>query len=777
LQIKFFILICSAVLALSAQAQNNVLHGDVFSCEGIPLEGAYIIEQQSGTSTITNSKGHFELALNNRITAVLRISFIGFQSITDTLHAPFKTQLYHMHFAHGDLGTVEITGHVGHGDLGLPQTYLESDFLEKNRRNSLVQSLEKIPGISGISLGAGITKPVIRGFSANRVLVSQGGIKQEGQQWGYDHGLEIDAFAVERMRIVKGASTLRYGPDATAGVIDILPIAPGRTHTLLVQAEGISQSNNQLAASSALVHINHGGWYLRLRASGRFYGDYRVPGDSFTYNSYKLSLYDGYLRNTAGSEKNLHADGGLVRKWGIIRVGGSEYKLEAGMFPGAFGIPRAYHTLDDGDARNIDLPRQDVSHRRAYSGADFYIARHQLSIDAGFQENQRLESSLPHAHGRAAAAKTEALRLLLQTGQFKVSFKSNPARTLHFETGLDGSIQENSVRGFEFLIPAYRQSQGGLFGIVHWLVGSNLELNAGLRSDARSIQPSSYTISLPSGNSWVNSTMQPIARKMTNYAGAIGMRLRRKRTTYTSSAARTFRFPNVSELYSNGVHHGTFRHELGNDNLPVETGWQIDAGLQYTGKKTEVSLSVFGNIFNNYLYLQPSARFSPLSEGGQIFSYRADPATFAGGEAEFIWTLIKSLKWNNSVEYVYNQNLNNRLPLPFTPPLQINTGILWQRDVGKWKDTYTGLDIAYTFAQNRTDRNEQPTPDWWRVDLRAGTSLRGGNASLLLFVEIQNVFDIRYFNHLSRYRLINLPEQGRNISLGITIPLTVELKH
>jgi hypothetical protein len=70
-----------------------------------------------------------------------------------------------------------------------------------------------------------------------------------------------------------------------------------------------------------------------------------------------------------------------------------------------------------------------VSHRRAYSGADFYIARHQLSIDAGFQENQRLESSLPHAHGRAADAKTEALRLLLQTGQFKVSFKSNPART------------------------------------------------------------------------------------------------------------------------------------------------------------------------------------------------------------------------------------------------------------------------------------------------------------------------------------------------------------
>lgn len=709
--------------------------------------------------------------------AVLEIRFLGFLTITDTVFTPFKSRVYRMLFSHGNLETVEISGHAGHSDMSLPQNYLENDYLEKNRRGTLLQSLEKIPGVSGISLGAGITKPVIRGFTANRVLVSQGGMKQEGQQWGYDHGLEVDAFAVERMRIIKGASTLRYGPDATAGVIDIMPVSPGKPHTLLLQFDGLGQTNNRLGAGSAWMHLNHGGWYLRLRASARFYGDYRVPGDSFTYNTYQLPLYDGYLRNTAGSEKNLHLDAGALRKWGIIRAGGSEYKLESGMFPGAFGIPRAYHTRPDGNSRNVDLPRQDVIHRRGYAGADIYIRRNALSINAGWQENHRLESSVPPAHGRTTPSGTEALRLLLTTGQLKASYKTNPANTVHFETGMEFTIQQNTVRGFEFLIPTYDQKQGGVFGIVHLTVLPHLEINAGLRSDGMQIQPKPYKRWLPVNNGWVNTTINPISRELLDYAASAGMRLRQKKMTYTASAARTFRFPNVSELYSNGVHHGTFRHELGNEQIPVESGWQLDVSGSHQGLKTNWTLSGFGNYFNHYLYLQPAPRFSPLPEGGQIFEYRADPALFAGGEAEFSWQIIKSIQWNSSVEYVYNQNLNTALALPFTPPLKFNTGFLWQRDMGRFKETYAGVDFTYTFAQNRTDRNEKSTPEWWVADLRAGTTLRGSRITLRLFAEVHNVFDARYLNHLSRYRLIQLPEQGRNILVGIAIPLTVELKH
>lgn len=108
----------------------------------------------------------------------------------------------------------------------LPVVKLTPKDLEGFSPTNFVHTLTKIPGIQSMDIGAGFSKPVIRGMAFNRIAVSENGIKQEGQQWGADHGLEIDAFNVEEVNVIKGPSSLAYGSDAIGGAIEILPAVP-----------------------------------------------------------------------------------------------------------------------------------------------------------------------------------------------------------------------------------------------------------------------------------------------------------------------------------------------------------------------------------------------------------------------------------------------------------------------------------------------------------------------------------------------------------------------
>ena len=100
----------------------------------------------------------------------------------------------------------------------------DRDFLRKHFTGNFMQAMENIPGVQAMDIGSGFSKPMIRGMGFNRVAVLENGIKQEGQQWGADHGLELDAFNVDAVNVMKGPASLLYGSDAMGGVIDIAPV-------------------------------------------------------------------------------------------------------------------------------------------------------------------------------------------------------------------------------------------------------------------------------------------------------------------------------------------------------------------------------------------------------------------------------------------------------------------------------------------------------------------------------------------------------------------------
>lgn len=176
--------------------------------------------------------------------------------------------------------------------ISLSVQTVDKQFLEKYNGNSLMVSLERIPGITSINLGSNISKPVIRGLAFNRVIVNHGGIKQEGQQWGADHGLEIDQYDVEKVEIVKGASSLQYGSDGMGGIINLLPHSIPRDSSFNAKITSVYKSNNDLYGINGLLTGNMNGKYIRIGFSHQQFADYRVPATEFTYNTYKLPIYN-----------------------------------------------------------------------------------------------------------------------------------------------------------------------------------------------------------------------------------------------------------------------------------------------------------------------------------------------------------------------------------------------------------------------------------------------------------------------------------------------------
>lgn len=651
--------------------------------------------------------------------------------------------------------------------------YLSSAQLLLNQGNTFIHTLEKLPGISAIHTGVGISKPVIRGMSLNRVIVNEYGIKQEGQQWGMDHGLEIDQYNVDRVEVIKGPVSVLYGSDGIGGVINILPAHIPYQDTFGMELINTYKSNNDLLGWSGRVLWNKNGYYLLARATYQDYASYRVPAETFMYNGYTLPIYNQRLKNTAGKELNFSLRTGVRKKWGNTGIYLSNYRQKAGFFVGAFGVPRAYQLADNGHYRHIGLPYQQINHTKLISNTTIFLNKGRIEADLGIQLNTRKEMSPPHAHGYGPAPQgNEALALDLYTLSGNIRYIYNGDERWNSTTGLSFQQQENKRGGYEFLIPSYTSLQAGIYNFTEYRHSKDLLFNAGIRLDyGQQNAAAAYTFQYDStGNETGQTQRSPgINRTYFNTSGSVGAAWKIHRNIKaTANLGSAYRMPVMAELTANGVHHGTFRHEMGDRSLKAEQGYMIDAGMVFTQKNHQIRLSPFLNYFTHYIYLSPSARFSPLPDAGQIYLYRGATALFAGIEAQADWDLQAG--WHNSLslEYVWNENRESGLSLPFTPPFSILEEITWQPQGLQrklFRETSFSLSGQYFAAQNRVDRNEASTAGYFLLNFSAANTFNIAAHKLTLFLQLRNITNTNYMNNMSRYRILNLPEQGFNTQL------------
>lgn len=765
----------------SVNAQRYAVQGFVTDESGVPLTGATVYLHETFKGVITDDSGYFKLEEVMRGNYHLHITYVGYHGqsldirVNDSL-LMLRIVLQESHLELHEAVVEENALKLDKMDYPMSVQMLNQSILRKNQGNTLSQSLEHLPGVNSMSMGVGVSKPVIRGLSGNRIVVAENGIKQEGQQWGVDHGLEIDPFLAERVEIIKGPASLLYGSDAMGGVIHIKqPLIPlsGKHEGSIT---GLYRSVNNTLGSSFSAKGNTKGWVYRIRATVQEYGDYKVPADSFLYNRYYLPIYNQTLKNTAGKENHLSAQLGMHRNWGYSRVTVSNFSQKIGLFSGATGIPRTYQLTDDGKPRNIDLPNQEINHFKVVSNSNILVGKNWIEIDLGYQDNRRNENSAPHAHGQPVGSSTLAHGLRLRTLTLNTRYHMDVKKGNRV-IGATGQYQQNRFNGFEFLLPNFETVQTGLFIFRKYVVNPTLVWSGGLRFDYgqthihRHVQ-TNYRSGIAIGESV---RVEENHRQFYNWSGSIGLS-----KTFTQSLnvkanlGKTFRIPATQELSMNGVHHGSFRHEVGDPQLRPEEGIQADFSLNIEKKVWHLSFTPFANYFLNYIYLRPTARFSTLPESGQLFQYEQTRAFMAGGEVTLEYHPIESIHLEGGVEWVYGINLRENLPLPMMPPLQFKSAVDWEpvKKIGRIHKPYFRLAYQLANSQNQTDRNEKATPGYHLVNFALGANVKvWGKKEMNISVNARNILNTPYYNHLSRWRYLNLPEPGRNIMVQIDVPL------
>jgi iron complex outermembrane receptor protein len=431
---------------------------------------------------------------------------------------------------------VVITGSAfatNHAQSSLSVDPIEKSQIQNAAATNITEALTQVAGVSSISTGGGIAKPVIRGLGYNRIVSINEGIRQEGQQWGDEHGLEIDQFSADRVEVLKGPASLLFGSDAIGGVINILEPFPAPLGTIKGELISQYQSNNKMYVVGAMAEGNQNGIVWRVRKTNKNAAAYSTP-DEVVYNS-------------AFNEDNASVMLGVNKKWGYQHFHFSSYQAQFGMIEGErdstglFVTPEGNSvTNSDALTRTIGLPFQRVNHYKVSSLGSYFIGKGNLRTVFGWQNNQRKEyeddSSTP---GMFIDLKTI-------TGDAKYYFPQQ--NNWDIVVGISGGMQQNNNRGEEYLIPDYSSTDVGIFSSIK-KVKDKWSRNFGLRYDWKTISADS-----------LSGVFNSFDKSFNAISGSLGFTYEANdRLHFRWNAGRGFRVPNISELSANGVHEGTFR--------------------------------------------------------------------------------------------------------------------------------------------------------------------------------------------------------------------------
>ncbi len=764
-------------------AGNGSIEGSVTDAEGIALPGATIILQELNTGTLTAHDGTFAFKGLRDGVYTLKVQYMGYRAQVKTvqLREGHSRVLFRMEATHIELDEVSVRDSrsgMMQPEQTLSVTRVGRDFLSEASTGTLMQNLQRLPGIHSMDIGTGISKPVIRGMGFNRVVVAQNNLKQEGQQWGADHGLEIDMYAVERVEVLKGPASLIYGSDALGGVINIKPPVVPQENTSRVEVNAFAHSNNDLVGLSAMTAHNRNGKFMRLRTTYRDFADYRVPAESFTYSNWVIPVPDRRLKNTSGNDLGLSFTGGIREGWGISSLTISNFFQEAGFFPASHGIPNPSSLSEPGNPRTTEYPKQKVNHLTAASNTHIILGNDRLSLDAGYQHNYRQELNPPHVHGAGPLPEGFLeLELSLQTLSAAARYHRYVSPRQQYTFGLSSSYRMNARGGYNFLLPDYAYGEVGLYTVSTTHLSDVLLFNAGLRLDLATVEVEGFEEPVWTDSETISHyrTRAPsVNRNFSNLAFSTGLSwMPHPDWNVKINAGSGFRNPGAIELAANGMHHGSFRHEQGDASLEPERSIQLDLGLSRARKEFLLQFSPFINYFPNFLFLNPSGVFSELAGAGQIYRFEQAQALQLGGEAYADWHITHALHTSLGAEWVWAQNLDDNYPLPFTPAPSVLAELNYKIKprISNVKEIKMLSALRITGAQNRVARNEPATPGYVLTNLGLSAKAEWGNFPLEIRFMVNNVLDVMYKNHMSFYRILELPEPGRNFTLQINSAL------
>lgn len=793
-----------ALATLRAQSSDARLYGRVIDAatrEG--LFGASVVAKESMRGTSTRQDGSYSLLLPKGEWTI-QVRFVGYraQEIRTVL-----TQDRELNVAlePDAIQAKEITITTDGDKDKLTESTQSFDVMTKedldaHRGQTFGESLKNLAGVSLLQTGVAIAKPVVRGLHGQRVVIMNAGVKQEGQQWGEEHAPEIDPFAASEVQLLRGAASVEYGADAIGGVIRAEPKPLFSSEGWRGEAFVNLFANNRQGAVSGYVE--------RSFSNGigfRVQGSWRKAGDSFAS--------DYILANTAFSETSGSLMLGTKREWGEASIYYSRFAAELGIFRGAHlgnfsdlaraierGVPPSA-LQETPFTYDVGLPRQEITHdlislRSSFAPFSFGT----LSVSAGFQLNQRKEFDAQ----RSAVARLgiPSLNLILATASLDAKLRHKPIGDFIGTAGVSTTAQFNDVgRSLAYLIPRFQSWGAGAF-VREDYVTEKTTFNVGLRYDVRWLSASPRVFDRALGRQTVIEERR-LFQAVTASAGAAWQFARA--WSLAANAGTAWRPPSINELYADGVHHGTGQYEVGDRNLRIEKSYSLDATLRHQSARAELEASLFHNYVSGFIFLEPTGLIQSLRGFFPAYRYAQSDARLAGFDATLRYAAFEFLRFDATLSLVRGRNLDRNEPLINMPQDRLRIvahAHLFETE--SIKDFY--LEFGATAARRQTrvpfiarDTLAQPNrliaglfPDLSEADaiarydnilrlltlappgyviweMNAGATLALGGTRVKIIVSAQNLFNARYRDYLSRFRLY-ADDVGRNVIARVQLP-------
>ena len=785
-------------------AQQFTLTGKVFDkATGKTLAGASVYLPEIKKGTITNKEGVFTINIEQG-SHVLEISYMGYATDVENIKLQNNiTQDFYLNSSVLEGGNVIVTSFLRATSTRrtpTPVTIIKKEELFRGVSSNLIDALSKVPGVSQISTGPAISKPVIRGLGYNRVVVMNDGIRQEGQQWGDEHGIEIDEYNVSRTEVLKVPASLIYGSDALAGVINIISNVPVSEGVLKGNVFSNYQSNNRMMGNHFDLAGNKKGFIWGINYSAKNAGDYK-------------NKYDGNVFNSRFLERNGGGYIGIEKNWGYSQLSFSNFSQNLGVVEGDRDVEGRFVMMKDvgGIAEEVVVdaaeekrftpraPMQKIEHTKYTLDNNIKIGNDRLKATFGLQRNQRME------FGNVLDLDEKELFFDLKTFNYSVQYLQAEKNNWKNTFGVNGMRQTNTNRGEEALVPDYTSFDIGAFYYTQKRTDKT-SWSGGLRYDQKYmnyINPAQFVC--PPGMACIALYDPKESNKQfNNISGAIGVAHDLSdKVTLKFNIARGFRAPNMAELASYGAHEGTNRFEYGNELLKSEKSLQFDAAVEWSNEHMSIAGNVFYNTVKDYIFYQKLTAVGggdsiimdyahdPAGEELYAFAFRQKDAHLYGAEFN-IDIHPHPLDWlhvENSVSLIrgqFKEALDGSKNLPGIPSARWLSEIrieLFKKSKAI-KNSFINLQLDNVFAQNNpfTGYNtETQTPAYTLLNLGYSTQIQHRNKTLFsLSLVGQNITDVAYQHHLNRLKYGPVNEatgrmgvfnMGRNFSFKVNIPI------
>ena len=719
------------------QAQISI-SGNVTDTKNQPIKGVsvYATELHKGTTTDETGKYSFTNLPNRALKLSFSFAGFGIQNKTidpvenqNTLNVVLEEVIFQM-----DEVIVSTAFNKLQSQNVMKVEHQTIKSLQQKGVATLIEGLATIPGVSQVSTGTSIGKPVIRGLSGNRVLVYSQGVRMENQQFGDEHGLGLNDAGIESVEVIKGPASLLYGSDALGGVLYFNPEKFADANSFKANLSQKYFSNTQGSATSFGLKTATENWKFLTRGSYNSHSDYAISkGDRVTNSRYNETDFKSGIGYSNSKFSSI-----LRYNYNKLDIGIPDYGIEA-----------------QTTTKKTDFPKQGVFNHLLSLNSILYFENSKLDLDFGYIGNDRSEFVDSNIAG---------LHLKLKTFNYDAKYHLPDLGKVEAIVGIQGMEQTNLNSGTEFLIPDAKTSDFGIFGTTNYAWKSNV-FQAGLRFDTRKINTQE------NGTIGTEGYFKAINKSYKSANASLGYKTNLDdKMTLRLNLASGFRAPNLAELTSNGVHEGTNRYEIGNSDLKTEQNVQTDMNLEYKNSHFEFFANGFYNHINNFIYTSPMG--TEIS-GKAVFSYIQNNAKLYGGEIglHFHPHPLDWLHFETSFESVTAKKQNGDF-LPLIPANNWTNTLRTEFKIKNWlEDGFAALTVSSTFKQEKVGGFETQSNGYNLVNLGFGGKVKLGKTIFDVNINGNNLLDKRYIAHLSRLKTDGIPNIGRNIVVGLNFNL------